>query len=65
MTGDILIEKIWQIWHQIPEYKNQPLPEFSIGWLAGFKKHYKIQKQTRHGEALSVPESATEEMKSV
>lgn len=63
MTGNILIEKARHIWHQIPEYQNQPVPEFSIGWLAGFKKRHKIQKHISHGEALSVPESATEDMK--
>ena len=65
VTGEILIEKARHIWHQIPEYQNQSVPEFSVGWLAGFKKRYKIQKQNKHGEALSVPESATEEMKSI
>ena len=65
MTGDILIEKARQVWHQVPQYQGQPIPEFSVGWLAGFKKRYKIQQQNRHGEASSVPESATEEMKSI
>src|SRR5699024_4536831 len=65
VTGEILIEKARHIWHQIPEYQNQPVPEFCIGWLAGFKKRYKVQKRNKHGEALSVPESAAEEMKSI
>ena len=65
MTGKILVEKARHIWHQVPEYQNQPIPEFSVEWLAGFKKCYKIQKQTKHEEALSVPESAAEEMKSI
>ena len=60
VTGDILIEKAWQIWHQIPQYQGQPIPEFSVGWLAGLKKCYKIQQQNRHGEASSVSESAAE-----
>ena len=35
MTGDILIEKARQIWHQIPQYQGQPIPEFSVGLLDG------------------------------
>lgn len=41
ITGDILIEKARQIWPQIPQYSHLPVPEFSQGWLTGFKHRHK------------------------
>ena len=46
-----------------PTISGQLISEFSVGWLADFKKYYKLQQQNRHEEASSVPESAAEEMK--
>lgn len=65
ITGDILCEKAREIWCQIPQYNNIPSPEFSTGWLSGFKKRYNLYKRTQHGEASSVSNTAAEEMKAV
>lgn len=65
ITGDILLEKARQIWSQIPDYQDIPTPEFSVGWLNNFKQRYNIRMRKQHGEASSVSQSATEEMKAI
>ena len=65
VTGDMLIEKARQIWPQIPDYQNFPAPEFSTGWLHNFKRRYNIRMRKQHGEALSISQSAVEEMKAI
>lgn len=62
-TGDILQTKAQEIWQRLPQYANQPCPEFSSGWLDRFKQRYHIKQHLRHGEAGSVSETAEEEMK--
>jgi hypothetical protein len=62
-SGDILREKAKEIWARLPQYSNQPCPDFSSGWLDRFKKRHNIKQHIRHGEAGSVPETAEEEMK--
>src|SRR5947209_4986674 len=64
-TGDILREKAQEIWSRLPQYANQPCPEFSIGWLDRFKKRHSIKQHTRHGEAGSVLESTEEDIKAL
>jgi Fission yeast centromere protein N-terminal domain/Tc5 transposase DNA-binding domain len=62
-TGELLREKAQHIWISLPEYANQPCPDFSSGWLTRFKSRYNIKQYTRHGEAGSVSESLEEEMR--
>lgn len=62
-SGDILREKAQQIWQRLPQYADQPCPDFSSGWLKRFKLRYNIKQHTRHGEAGSVSESTEQEMK--
>lgn len=64
-SGDILVEKAKEIWHQIPEYQGLEVPQFSPGWLARFKERHSIRSRVQHGEAASVPITAEEEMKAV
>ena len=64
-TNDILASKARQIWHQIPENVDIEAPEFSDGWLQGFRARYKIQNRTIHGEIGSIPAAADIEMRSV
>jgi hypothetical protein len=64
-SGELLRAKAQEIWKQLPQYSNKPAPEFSIGWLEGFKKRFKISSRVRHGEAASTAQSAAEEMKAL
>jgi hypothetical protein len=64
-SGDIIIEKAKEIWPQIPQYSNLPSPEFSYGWLTGFKQRHLIQRRLQHGEAGSVSSSTADEMKAI
>jgi hypothetical protein len=64
-TYEILRQKAVQIWSQIPQYRDQPTPDFSIGWLTKFNKRHNIKHRILHGEAGSVPVTAEEEMKAV
>jgi hypothetical protein len=58
-SGELLQAKAKEIWKRLPEYADKPVPEFSIGWLEGFK----ISLKVRHGEAGSTPAEAEDEMK--
>ena len=62
-SGDILLEKAQQIWKRLPQYADQPVPEFSAGWLTRFKARHNIKLHTRHSEAGSISELTEEEMK--
>jgi hypothetical protein len=64
-SGELLQEKAKAIWSQLPQYSNKPVPEFSVGWLEGFKRRFKISDRVRHGEASSITASAEEEMKAL
>lgn len=61
-TGDLIQSKARQIWYSLPEYQNQPIPEFSAGWLTRFKQRYHIKSRIQHGEAQSVSPDADKEM---
>ena len=69
-TGEILCTKASEIWPHIPEYASQKAPNFSRGWLEGFKKRHKIKSHKikshkRHGEAAWVPANVEAEMRSI
>jgi hypothetical protein len=64
-SGELLRAKAREIWYQLPQYADKPAPEFSVGWLEGFKKRFNISLRVRHGEAASIPQSAEEEMKAL
>lgn len=64
-TAEILQTKAKEIWQRLPEYQNQPIPEFSVGWLSRFKSRRGIKHRIQHGEAASVPITAEDEMKAV
>jgi hypothetical protein len=64
-SGELLRQKAQQIWQQLPQYANQPCPEFSNGWMQKFKKRHNIKEHTQHGEGGSVPAIAEEEMKAL
>jgi len=65
ITTEILLEKARQIYPQIPQYINQPAPEFSVGWAQKFRQRHGIKRRVRHGEAGSIPEEAAIEMEAV
>jgi hypothetical protein len=52
-TGDLLRYKATEFWEKLPEYSGKPMPIWSEGWLAGFKKRRGLKEQRRHGEAAS------------
>lgn len=64
-SGELLQEKARQIWKQLPQYANQPCPDFSLGWLQRFKKRHHIRARILHGEAASVSDISEEGMRSL
>lgn len=52
VNSDVLIAKAMEIWPQIPEYRDQPQPLFSTGWLTNYKARYysktRQQNQQQH-----------------
>jgi DDE superfamily endonuclease/Tc5 transposase DNA-binding domain len=64
-SGELLQAKAKEIWVQLPQLADKPVPEFSVGWLEGFKRHFKISSKIRHGEAASITSLIEEEMKAL
>lgn len=58
ITGDLLKIKASWFWRRLPQYRDQPEPQFSDGWLTRFKQRHGIRDRRRHGEAASVDEQA-------
>ena len=42
-------------------YPNETVPQFSNGWLDGWKKSYGVKERKTYGEAESAPISEAEE----
>ena len=53
VTGDILRLKASEFWNHLPIYHNQPCPQWSNGWLSGFKQRHQLKSLRQHGEAAS------------
>ena len=53
LTGDIIISIAKQLWVKIDQFKDQPMPSFSKGWLDGFKSRHQFRRYRQHGEAKS------------
>lgn len=53
VNGDTLKEKAMQLWEALPQYKDEPMPKWSNGWLEKFKKRYNIRSYAQHGESGS------------
>lgn len=51
ITGEALKRVAAQLWVRIPEYANIAQPEFSNGWLDGFKKRHSIKLLGSHSES--------------
>ena len=56
ITRDILKAKAVEIWRGLPQYRGgaKEMPPWSSGWLAGFKKRYKIKEYVYHREGASI-----------
>ncbi|CAB50967.1 HTH CENPB-type domain-containing protein [Schizosaccharomyces pombe] len=40
LSGETIKRAAAILWHKIPEYQDQPVPNFSNGWLEGFRKRH-------------------------
>jgi hypothetical protein len=54
VTGLLFQEMARRFWLRMPQYRDLPVPQFSLGWLDGFKARYSISRRKRHGEAGKV-----------
>jgi hypothetical protein len=61
-SGVLLIEKAQEIWRSLPQYKDNPIPAFSVGWLDKFKAQWGIKQYNHYSEAASIPKEAEIEM---
>jgi Tc5 transposase DNA-binding domain len=52
VTGDMIKEKASRFWKLM--YPEMEEPQWSSGWLSGFKKRHGIKERLQHGEARSV-----------
>ncbi len=56
-NGDLLRTKAEQLWHQLPQYKDQPCPKFANGWLQKFRKRHGLSKSAAtEAEADGTPQ---------
>jgi DDE superfamily endonuclease/Tc5 transposase DNA-binding domain/Fission yeast centromere protein N-terminal domain len=63
ITGEILLAKAKEIWEQLPQYKDEVPPQWSNGWLAGWKKRFGVKQYKRYGEARSADVNNPENIK--
>lgn len=61
VTGYLLLEMAERFYQKLPQYRNTTPPQFSQGWLQGFKKRHAIRRFRRVGEAASVNTAMVEE----
>ena len=61
LSSEAIKEQARRFWSRLPQYQEMELPQFSNGWLEGFKKRHGIKQRIRHGEAASLDETAIAE----
>ena len=61
ITGPILKAKAAELFPGLYPGPNETVPQFSNGWLDGWKKSYGVKERKTHGEAKSAPISEAEE----
>ena len=54
ISGAVLKEKAAFFWQHLPQYSGLLMPQFSNGWLDGFKSRRGIKEIVLHGEAGSL-----------
>ena len=54
VSGGILKQKALFFWQHLPQYSGLPPPNFSNGWLEGFKNRRGVKEFVLHGEAGSL-----------
>lgn len=52
-TGDMLKEAASKLWDHMPQYRDQPRPAFSNGWLEGFRRRRGLKKSSRRRGVVS------------
>ena len=63
ITGDTLKQKAHEIWHLLPQYREQPEPKWSNGWLTNFKNRFHIKEYVYHGEGGTADIESPENIK--
>lgn len=56
ISDALLKTKAEWFWSRLQPYQGMAVPQFSNGWLLGFKKRHGIRQRIRHGEAASIDE---------
>jgi hypothetical protein len=56
ITGDAMKTQAVTFWHQLSAYQGMEVPQFSNGWLQGFRTRHDIIKRRRTGD---IPDRAT------
>lgn len=61
VTGDLIAATARKIWARLPQYSSLPVPEFSHGWVEGYKKRHQMRARMQHGEAASADLEGSQE----
>jgi hypothetical protein len=54
VSGDLLRIKATELWQKLDEYQGQEPPNWSEGWLEGFKSRFNFRRRRKAGESGSV-----------
>ena len=54
VTGDLLRLKATEFWNNLPEYEGFECPNWSEGWLTGFKSRFNFHRRRKAGESGSI-----------
>ena len=61
VNSDMIREAAHSLWERMPDFQGIKEPRWSLGWLQGFKKRYRIKKYKQSGESASADISGSEE----
>ena len=61
ITGELIKLQATRFWNRLACYQGMQVPQFSNGWLEGYKRRHNIKSRVRYREAASIDEAAIAE----
>ncbi|KAG5757505.1 hypothetical protein H9Q72_014351 [Fusarium xylarioides] len=53
VTGEVIVRCAQELWDRMDDFRGLEKPEFSRGWLDGFKSRFSYKRYKKHGESAT------------